>query len=214
MIPVIGVPVLNRPDLLHRMLASINYPVANLVIVDNGHVVSQGHVVDNVQRTHIITMPSNLGVAGSWNLIIKSMPFAPWWLIVNSDAWFPEGSLARFNSESRADALVLGAGSPPWCCFAIGEKVVQSVGLFDESLHPAYFEDGDLERRTVAAGIPLVQSDIPVHHDNSSTLAAGYQAINDVTFQSNANYYRDKVARQDFTAGGWSLERRRVNSWD
>lgn len=214
MIPVIGVPVLNRPDLLHRMLASINYPVANLVIVDNGHVVPQGQVVDNVQRTHIITMPSNLGVAGSWNLIIKSMPFAPWWLIVNSDAWFPEGSLARFNSESRADALVLGGGSPPWCCFAIGERVVQSVGLFDESLHPAYFEDGDLERRTVAAGIPLVQSDIPVHHDNSSTLAAGYQAINDVTFQSNANYYRDKVARQDFTAGGWSLDRRRVNSWD
>lgn len=214
MIPVIGVPVLNRPDLLHRMLGSINYPVANLVIVDNGHVVPQGHVVDNVQRTHIITMPSNLGVAGSWNLIIKSMPFAPWWLIVNSDAWFPEGSLARFNSESRTDALVLGAGSPPWCCFAIGERVVQSVGLFDESLHPAYFEDGDLERRTVAAGIPLVQSDIPVHHDNSSTLAAGYQAINDVTFQSNANYYRDKVARQDFTAGGWSLERRRANSWD
>jgi len=36
MIPVMVVPVLNRYDLLQRMLDSIDFPVADLLIIDNG----------------------------------------------------------------------------------------------------------------------------------------------------------------------------------
>jgi len=36
MIPNLIIPVLNRYDLLDRMLASIDYPVAHLLIIDNG----------------------------------------------------------------------------------------------------------------------------------------------------------------------------------
>lgn len=209
------VPILTRPELLRRMLGSIDYPVKHLIIVDNGGCLPIGRqVVGNVQRTSMIHMPANLGVAGSWNLGIKAAPFAEWWLVVNFDAWFPAGSLARFDNKANRGALTLSGGSPPWCAFAIGDDVVSRVGLFDEALHPAYFEDNDYVRRCEAAGVAVVQSDIPVHHDNSSTLAAGYQARNDVTFQSNAAYYRDKVAREDFTAGEWSLARRRDLSWD
>ena len=39
MIPAMIVPVLNRPDLLERLLASIDYPVADLLVIDNGNVV-------------------------------------------------------------------------------------------------------------------------------------------------------------------------------
>lgn len=209
------VPVLNRPDLLHRNLSSIDYPVEHLVIIDNGHVLPLGpQVVENVMRTHVITMPTNLGVAGSWSLGIKALHFAPWWLVVNSDAYWPAGSLRQFAEWARTDALVLSAASPRWAAFALGEQVVQRVGLFDEALHPAYFEDNDYTRRCEAAGVPIVHTGIPVHHDNSSTLAGGYQRANERSYPANAAYYADKVARGDLSAGEWSLDRRRDLSWD
>ena len=34
------------------------------------------------------------------------------------------------------------------------------------------------------------------------------------SYGSNAAYYGHKVAAEDFTAGAWSLDRRRANSWD
>jgi hypothetical protein len=36
MIPNLIIPVLNRYDLLERMLQSIDYPIAHLLIIDNG----------------------------------------------------------------------------------------------------------------------------------------------------------------------------------
>jgi hypothetical protein len=36
MLPNLIVPVLNRYDLLRRMFQSINYPIRDLLIVDNG----------------------------------------------------------------------------------------------------------------------------------------------------------------------------------
>lgn len=215
MIPAMIVPILTRPELLHRLLSSIDYPVRHLVIIDNGGVLPLGQqVVENVQRTSVIHMPANLGVSGSWNLGFKAAPLAPWWLVVNSDAHFPAGSLARFDNEASRGALTLSGGAPEWCAFALGDEALERVGLFDEMLHPAYWEDDDWLRRADAAGVPVVHSGIPVHHDNSSTLAAGYQRHNEVSYPANAAYYADKVAREDYGPGGWSLERRRALSWD
>lgn len=219
MIPVLGVPVLANVDMLYRMLESIDEKVGTLVIVDNGRgVVDQDRVrdaiADHCDDVYILRMPSNLGVPGSWNLIIKSTPFAPWWLIANFDIVWPTGALARFAAEARTDALVLSGGYPAWCAFAVGEQVVERVGLFDEGIHPAYFEDNDYARRVEYHELPIVSTDIPVAHYNSSTLAAGYGARNTDTFAANADYYGHKVASGDYTEGRWSLRTRRDLSWD
>lgn len=214
MIPVLGVPVLNRPDLLHRMLDSIDYPVADLLIIDNGDVFPAWEPVEHVERTHVIKMPTNLGVAASWNLIVKALPFAPYWLIVNSDAWFPPGSLQRFHEAARSDVLLLSGGAPPWCAFALGDDVVATVGLFDEALHPAYCEDDDYTRRVMHAGMDVANTRIPVDHDNSSTLKGGYGERNAHTYPANQAYFGDKVMRDDYGPGGWDLTRRRDLSWD
>jgi len=215
MIPVMVVPVLARPDLLSRMIDSVDFPVGHLIVIDNGGCVDTDRLrSEQIERVSVVRMPANLGVAGSWNLGIKSAPFAPWWLIVNFDVVWPAGSLERFAIESDPSALVLSYGSPPWCAFALGERVVHEVGLFDEALHPAYFEDNDLERRCEAAGVPVRRSTIPVRHDNSSTLAAGYAVRNSETFSANAEYYGRKLARGDISEGRWSLHRRRELSWD
>lgn len=216
MIPALVVPVLNRPDLLRRLVASIDFPVGDLLVIDNGRVVSELRPVPHVQRLHVLRMPTNLGVPASWNLGIKALPFAPWWLIVNSDAAFIAGSLERFATEARRDALVLSGGAPAWCAFALGDEVVSTVGLFDEAIFPAYFEDNDYERRCMYHGFPVVGSGIPMHHDNSSTIRsdAKLAAANDRTFQANRNYYFDKTQRGDFGDGRWSLDTRRELAWE
>jgi len=217
MIPVLIVPILTGPELLVRMLGSIDVEIGHLVIIDNGNAVGdEVHraAFDCAERMSVIRMPANLGVAGSWNLGIKATPFASSWLIVNHDVQFGPGMLGQFATMAAPDSLVLTDGPQPWCCFAIGEDVVSAVGLFDEALHPAYYEDTDYERRANAAGVGIVRLEGPLRHDNSSTLASGYAAQNAWSYGSNAAYYGDKVAAEDFTAGAWSLKRRRANTWD
>lgn len=209
------VPILARPELLEQMLASIDYPIHTLIVVDNGGAWPgpfDKHPM--VENGYLLRMPSNLGVAPSWNLGIKATPFAPWWMIANFDITFPAGSLAQFDRSDAAKSLVLSGGMPPWCCFTIGEAVIDRVGLFDEKFTPAYFEDQDMEVRCRHAGIPIVQSAIPVDHANSSTLKAGYAERNAETFTPNAEYFNAKMAAEDRSAGQWSLQRRRALSWD
>lgn len=211
------VPILTRPELLYRMVGSIDTLVQHLVVIDNGNCVNHGSLLkstDNAEHVSLIRMPSNLGVAASWNLGIKATPMSPYWLIANFDVVWPAGSLAQFARDDAPHSLVLSGGSPTWCAFTLGEEVVREVGLFDESFHPAYYEDTEYEWRCRMRGAPVVCTDIPMHHDNSSTLKAGYMDRNARTYDINGAYYADKVQREDLTDGRWSLTRRRELTWD
>ena len=133
------VPILVGPDILRRMLDTIDYPVKKLIIIDNGDALrgTAGWPVEHVQSTKVIKMPANLGVAGSWNLGIKADPFALWWLITNFDVEWPAGSLRMFAEQASGADVLLAQSPQPYCAFAVGEDVVQRVGLFDEAFHPA-----------------------------------------------------------------------------
>ena len=207
------VPILVGPDILRRMLDTIDYPIRKLIIIDNGDALRyQGPwPVEHVQSTKVIKMPANLGVAGSWNLGIKADPFAPWWLITNFDVEWPAGSLRMFAEQASGADVLLAQSPQPYCAFAVGEDVVQRVGLFDEAFHPAYFEDNDYELRCAVEGVKVRRSLIPVIHHNSSTLGF-FGEINNRTYASNAEYMNGK--RSNPGPGCWSLERRRANSWD
>ena len=159
-------------------------------------------------------MPNNLGVAGSWNLGIKSTPMADYWLISNFDVEWGGDSLKMFAELSHPEKLVLSNGTPEWCAFSIGWQIVDKVGLFDEAFHPAYFEDNDMQRRIENKGMEVVKSFIPIAHDNSSTLQAGFKQLNEQTYVNNYDHYRCKQNYDDFSEGGWQIRRRKQNSWD
>ena len=214
MIPVLGVAVLNRPDLVNRLLASVDVLVEDLVIIDNagGLDIDDCPAAENVWH---LAMPTNLGVAGSWNLVVKSTPHAPWWLIVNSDAYFHPGQLEVIAEQARTDALCLTETTPPWACFTVGEQVVGTVGLFDERFHPAYCEDLDYERRVVAAGFDVDTIGVRLHHDNSSTIKSdvGLLGHNSRTYPASVAWHRHKQLNADLS-WSWSLGVRREMSWD
>lgn len=215
MIPNLIIPVLNRYDLLQRLLDSIDFPVGDLLIIDNGGQVQELRFPDYVLNSHILPLPSNLGVSGSWNLGFKLFPHHHKWLFASNDAQFGPGALERF-CDARRDEIVLSGHFPFWQVFSFGDEALRRVGLFDEALHPAYFEDKDMERRAQHFGVEVRKLDVLITHDNSSTIGSDsrLQELNGRTFVRNGDYYREKVAREDYGPGGWDLDRRRLNSWD
>lgn len=214
MIPVLGVPTFTRHDLCSRMLSTIDHPIQDLIVIDNKPDNWMPVKPRLVERLHHIRIPQNLGVAGSWNLIIKSSPFAPAWLIVNDDVMFEPGALANVDYNMRPDALSFMSTSPRWAAFVLGEEVVSKVGLFSELFHPAYFEDNDYERRVAECDIEMLQLPAIAHHENSSTLKSGFDIQNHRTFKANSATFAAREAGGIMTGGEWDLLLRRDLSWD
>jgi GT2 family glycosyltransferase len=206
------VPVLNRYDLLQRMLNSVDVPVEHLLVIDNG-LGSELTFADKFKRVTVLDLPANQGVAGSWNLGIKSFPYAHRWFIASNDVVFEPGSLEML-SQARRDEITLTGDAPHWQAFALGDEAVNDIGLFDESLFPAYFEDNDYMRRAEFVGVNIRRLDLKLTHDNSSTIKAGYQEKNAKTYIKIEKHYQSKIDSNDYTAGGWSLEIRRANGWE
>lgn len=215
MIPVLGFATLKRFDLAERLLASIDFPVDHLVIVDNSGLQEWNPVKPAlVANLWVIRVPYGLGLVGAWNLIVKSTPYAPYWVLVNDDAWFEVGSLEKIHADVDTDALNFVDIVPHWSCVVFGEGMVSKVGLYDERFYPLYFDDNDLERRVRHHGVPIKTIQAKVKHENSSTLNSGYQTANARSYAANMRLFDEKQADEDFTQGEWSLKTRRANRWD
>lgn len=215
MIPVLGFCTLRRFDLADRLLASIDYPVEHLVIVDNSGLASWEPVKPPlVDKLWVIRVPFGLGLVGAWNLIIKSTPYSPYWLLVNDDAWFEAGSLEKIANEVDPQALTFLDIVPDWSAVVFGEGAIEKAGLYDERFYPLYFDDNDLHRRMELAGVEIKRIQAKVHHENSSTLKSGFQDKNAVSFQNNQKLFSQKIEENDNTDGHWSLAIRRANRWD
>jgi GT2 family glycosyltransferase len=219
MVPVIIIPVLNRYDLMERAIRSIDYPVERLIIIDNG----DGYDPDmlawtapwqHIQNWYLWRMPTNLGVAPSWNLGIKATPHAQGWLLLNSDAYFQPGQLEHFYADCEDNMVVRTEQN--WSCVWVGQDVVSKIGLFSECYVPAYFEDNDYEQRAKAFNIPVMVSDAFVGHDNSSTLKANpaFGEKNQRSFADNNNLHDMRWRSGIPDAGAWDLGRRRTLGWD
>lgn len=205
------VPVLNRYDLLQRMINSIDYEIEHLLIIDNGAELETLSTNEYVKKLTILKMPSNQGVAGSWNLGIKCFPFEPVWFFSSADTVYLAGALEAL-SKASAEKITLAAQFPHWQTFGIGEDAVRKIGLFDESIYPIYFEDNDYMRRADIAGVEIERLEIPLQHDNSSTINSdnNLKMQNNRTFSSNQQYFQSKQPEDE---GRWDLNRRRANNW-
>lgn len=222
-IPTMIVPTLNGHKRLSKMIDSIDYPINDLIIIDNG-ASNRGafelmHIYDNanVNTTHTITLPSNLGVAASWNLGIKLTPWSQFWCIVNDDVIFEPGALELLKQASDSDNLAFVDSPQPWSAFTIGEGIVDAVGLFDEVFYPAYFEDTDYKARVkeILGDEALVHTTARIEHFNSSTIGTdpALMAANHETYRNNAVSFQVKQHANNFGVIGWQLGRRRENEW-
>jgi GT2 family glycosyltransferase len=215
MIPVLGFLTYSRFDLAQRLLDSIDYPVKDLVIVDNSGKREFNPVKpDFVENLWLIQVPHGLGYGGGLNLIVKTTPFSPYWVLLNDDSVRAPGALKKISEQVDTEAMNFLSIMPKWSGFVLGEGAVLKAGLFDERFHPIYFEDNDYERRLMAHGVPAKFIHAVLEHDNSSTLNSGFHSQNNATFARNHALFEQKVAENDLSEGVWSLQIRRDNSWE
>lgn len=157
-IPVIGVTVVNSAYWVARQLFSIDYPVDEYCIINNN---GRDQITEElneltkikhkfVKKVRVTHLPANLGVPGSWNLIIKCYMTAPYWIITGDDISFGPGFLEEMVSIAESDPTIgmihgnagdFNLGS--WELFLMRDHIIQQFGLFDENLYPAYNEDTD-----------------------------------------------------------------------
>ncbi len=207
-IPVIGVPIVNGFNWLLRLVNSIDYPVDNLLIINNN---GKGELSDDLNnlnnmnhpfigKIHILNMPSNIGVASSWNLIIKTFLMKPYWVICNHDIAFSPGLLSELHQKAKDDSvdLIHGSGGDfgdgSYDFFLIKDSTIQTIGLFDENCYPAYCEDIDYIMRITRWNwnnpnnnlkrIPNLEA--PYYHgDNLSTDHNYYEGASQTKKQNN-----------------------------
>jgi len=214
-IPVLGFCTLKRFDLADRLLSSIDYPVEHLVVVDNSGTQTWNPTKpESVNNLWVIRVPYGLGLVGAWNLIVKSTPYAPYWVLVNDDAWFEAGALQIIAENVDTEALNFLDIVPQWSAVVFGEGMVAKTGLYDERFYPLYFDDNDLERRVKHHNVPIKTIAAKVHHENSSTLKSGFEVANSRSFANNQRLFDSKAAEGDYTQGEWDLTARRDNRWD
>lgn len=216
-IPVMGVPIVNGFNWLNRLIDSIDFPIENLLIIDNN---GRGEISDDlnslsklnhsfVKKIHILNMPNNIGVASSWNLIIKTFLMEPYWLISNHDIAFQPGLLKEFYEKSKDSSIdiIHGSGGDfndgSYDMFLLKESIVKKIGLFDENCYPAYCEDVDYIMRItrwnwnnpddIIKVIPFL--DTPYYHGDKLSSEDNYYDGGSQTKKQNTelNYKLDMV---------------------
>lgn len=164
----------NRPDLLERMLRSVNVPTEQGLIIDNARSGYQRPTWVGDEWQVVAPPFESFGYPGSINFGIMQTPSAPWWLWVSNDVWFGPDDLANIaefmdTDQPRVLSYHFAAG-------AVNRAAVDTVGLFDEwSFWPLYFDDNDYAYRCSLAGVEIVHyeggmSEGADGHDTSLTI--------------------------------------------
>lgn len=217
-IPVVGTVVVRKPEMVRRLVYSIDVPVQSIVVVHNRIPGKSGDrdaeemtgVLSDLQRTlgerflKIVAVDCNRGCAGGWNSILHAAPNVPWWFIVNDDVAFKPGSLRDLSDYVQREPQAAIFELVGLRTFVLTREGVQRVGVFDENIWPAYHEDCDYGLRVTLSGIKQIRHGPPtyeiMHGDidegTSSTLTSGaddnYRKRNDCSHNNNAYYYSMK----------------------
>lgn len=187
----LGIPTINRADLLQEALDVYKetWYGRHVYIVDNGH----QQITTTASNQKVLTMPHNLGVSGSWNLLCQTL-FAKGYThvaLLNDDIiWRKTADEIEEYIDANPNDFYLGLGT--WCLFVIPLTTWEKVGKFDEQFFPAYFEDNDYCLRMRNEGLKRDMSPFfnPEVFRNSQTIAKD-PTLNG-NFDRNRQLFMDK----------------------
>lgn len=190
---ILGVPTLNRYDLLEKLIRSA---LRGLLVPDKILVVDNGGSYENKhgERVEIIYSGPNIGVAAAWNRLLR----AGAWVISNDDVELGPETFARFLRALEVSPVTIIDGRYRWSLFGQRPEVTEKIGFYDEAFFPAYYEDNDYEYRLKLAGIvPTAVSDPAVTHVGWASSRDAKGALRDPAehsgwYQRNLAYYQRK----------------------
>lgn len=151
-LPNLGLTVYNRYDLLERFFDSLDISISKIAVLINNRKLKNDAVITSIQKkfpqVEFLECGLNLGIAASWNLLIKKFLIEDEFVFISQDDMkFLPGELTKvayhFYSNQDADIITYwGFG-----LFCLSRKCVKNIGFFDENFYPAYYEDADYCRR-------------------------------------------------------------------
>jgi hypothetical protein len=220
MIPVLSIPVLNRYDLLDKNLELIDFPIKEILIVNNGK--EDYHPKRKDLNVRVLNLPSNLGMAGSWNLTIKLYPHEKFWLFSSADTHWIPGALEKFYKLSSPSKMI--ASTEGFSCFSLGEDIVRKAGLFDEYFYPYMWEDSEYAERfeSIKKKNNYNNLGMDFHVIKVNTPEGPAQSINSdpklfekytETAYKNEEYLKLKRSQDFQIMGSWDIDRRRDQEW-
>ncbi len=220
MIPILSIPVLNRYDLLDENLSLIDYPIKEILIINNGKEIYEPKRKD--LNVRVLNLPSNLGMSGSWNLTIKLYPHEKYWMFSSADTHWIPCSLKKLHEISGKSKMI--CSSEGFSCFSVGEEVVRQIGLFDEYFYPYVHEDDDYRERLFIHNnknkFPYLEFlnkavDVSVPHGSAQTIKSDpllLQKSNE-TYTKNKKYLELKKSQNFEIMGNWDIDVRRNQEW-
>jgi len=198
---LLGIPYVNRPDLLRRALNGVQAMWPRTIIIDN----SDAGELSNLQGSwpvpifRVSGLP--LTLSQTMNLLqAKAVEQkCDVWFFLHSDAE-PAARTAdnllnkarqTFQEDKRWGAIFTRYDT--FCCFSVSAMAV--VGKWDTNL-PQYFADNDYYRRVKLAGYQIIEASLEVtHHEGGSCTLKSDPVrahLNGVTFPLYQKYYEAK----------------------
>ena len=218
--PVIVVcPTYKKFDLCVKMIESANMgsvvPDA-YIILDNGaggfNTYCQSEGITFGDDVAVIVPEENMGVARAWNFLLNmvedNVPDALC-IVVNDDMLFYEDTIEKLvkaalddfmNNDTYALCYCPGGVDAPnaFSLFMVHPTTYKStLGLFDETLWPGYFDDNDAHWRMKLQGLDLTRvPDCSADHGEGSATLKAYTPEETKThhhqFRRNQEYYLRK----------------------
>lgn len=200
----LGVPTLKRYDTLVELIASAERGTVvpdKYVVVDNGcGLLASGKLDAYRQKVEIFNAGVNMGVAASWNLLLRTQP--EYLIISNDDVRLRENTielLVRHADLHPEIGFLYGqssTGDNAWSFFLQRAWLHDKIGVYDENIWPAYFEDNDYcYRMQLANEHPYMVPDCIYDHVGSATLksyAPHELELHHERFRANREYYTHK----------------------
>jgi GT2 family glycosyltransferase len=167
------IPTINQKQLLIRALDwyITNNPRTQIIVLDNG---KQGFA-SATPYIKVFESNKNLGVAGSWNWLIKKAMELGFenFLVLNDDVILKlyEGEVLDLIKAHDQNTFFRSRPFYNWSCYLINKHIFETVGEFDEGFRKCFFEDNDYEYRMRLSGVRIRYDDLlsPNFYENSAS---------------------------------------------
>jgi GT2 family glycosyltransferase len=213
----IVVPTINNLKYLKLMIASLPHRGEAVIVIDQASTDDTPQWLAAHAGLITLTQTTNIGVAAAWNLgILSALRLGLTHIaVLNNDIILEPSALERLVAwEQRGIWLptvkpITVLPEPPiaweevppqpwvsrpgdFCGFLVTRRVIDAIGLFDETFYPAYCEDLDYEMRMLRAGVPHgMCHDARVYHFGSRSILEG-GVDEKPQFRKNAAYFERK----------------------
>lgn len=219
MIPLLGITTCNQIDHYEKLINSINFPIKTVSVLVNSNL-EYFDQVRKVSKTSFVGefefsfCPQNMGCGPSWNYHIKHYPSEDYWVLCSDDVQLGKNDLFQIQCLMKSYDGAFGDKDCEYILFALNRNMIRNVGLFDENIYPACYEDNDYRKRISLSNVKTCHFDITaLHNDQPAGSPHGCGTASRLSEEKLREYQNRVQMNGEYFERKWSDTLTRVDSW-